>query len=389
MPDSTVDTLLIGGGVASVRCARALRRHGHTDAILIVGDELHPPYNRPPLSKEVMRDEVTFELVAAEPATWFERRGIELRTDTTVASLDTAGRRAMLADGTRIGYRRCLIATGAAPREPPIPGAQHALLLRTIDDALAIRTRAVEGARAVLVGGGFIGVEVAASLAARGMDVTVVELAPWLWSGQLGGELSDWAAAVLAGVGVSVRLAMAVTAIEPEAVRLGDERLAADLIIAGVGVTPRDGIAREAGLAVDDGILTDASQATGADGVWAAGDVARVDGSRVEHWHAAREGGERAAFAMLGLPVPPMRAPWVFSEFGGQQLDVVGVSNAADERVTIGDATSHSFAIGFVRDGVATGVGIVNGGLPVEDARRLVDERRPATELAMLADRHV
>jgi 3-phenylpropionate/trans-cinnamate dioxygenase ferredoxin reductase subunit len=389
MHDTRVDTLLIGGGVASVRCARALRRHGHKGAILIAGDEPHLPYNRPPLSKELMRDEVPFELVAAEPAEWFERRGIELRTDAPTAGLDTAGRRATLADGTRIGYERCLIAIGAAPRRPPIPGAEHALLLRTIDDALAIRRRAVAGARAILIGGGFIGVEVAASLAARGLHVTVVEMAPALWAGQLGSELSDWAGGVLTSAGVSLRLATPVTGIEPEAVRLGDERLAADLIVAGVGVAPRDAIALEAGLAVSHGIVADASQATSADGVWAAGDVARVAGSRVEHWHAAREGGERAALAMLGLPVPARRAPWVFSEFAGQQLDVVGDPNIADDLVTIGDVTSESFAVGFVRNGVAVAVGIVNAAIPVDDARRSVEERTQAADLTFELTAHL
>src|SRR5919108_2473636 len=143
MPDESVEILLIGGGVASVRCARALRRHGHAGSIVIVGDEPHPPYNRPPLSKELMRDdEVPFELVAAEPPSWYERRRIGLRTDAAVASLNPGQRLVTLADGGRIRYERCLIPTGAAPRRLPIPGAEHAHLLRTLDDATAIRERA-------------------------------------------------------------------------------------------------------------------------------------------------------------------------------------------------------------------------------------------------------
>jgi NADPH-dependent 2,4-dienoyl-CoA reductase/sulfur reductase-like enzyme len=374
MPDESVEFLLIGGGVASVRCARALRRLGHTGSITIVGDEAHPPYNRPPLSKELLRDdEVRFELVAAEPAPWYERRGIKLRTDTAVTRLDPGERLATLADGGRVRYDRCLIAIGAAPRRPPVPGAEHALLLRTVDDARAIRDRAEAGARAVMIGGGFIGVEVAASLAARGVAVTLLELAPALWGGQLGAELSEWAVRVLGAAGVSVRLSTAAARVEPGAVHLVGEALAADLVIAGVGVTPRVELAREAGLRLDDGIVTDASHGTSAEGIWAAGDVARIDGSRVEHWHAAREGGERAALAMLGRPLPPPRAPWVFSEFAGQQLDVVGLPASGDDAQILGEPTADAFAVAFVHEGRLSALGIVNTAIDVEEARRAVE----------------
>jgi 3-phenylpropionate/trans-cinnamate dioxygenase ferredoxin reductase subunit len=382
MPDESLDILLIGGGVASVRCARALRRLGHTGSITIVGDEPHPPYNRPPLSKELLRDDgVPFELVEAEPFGWYQRREIQLRTDAAVAELDPGERLATLANGDRIGYDRCLIATGAAPRRPPIPGAEHARLLRTIDDARAIRDRAVAGARAVLIGGGFIGVEVAASLAARGVAVTLLELAPALWGGQLGAELSDWAARVLTEAGASVRLSTAATRVEPAAVHLAEEALTADLIIAGVGVVPRVDLAREAGLRLDDGIVTDAGHATSTERIWAAGDVARIDGSRVEHWHAAREGGERAALAMLDRPLPPLRAPWVFSEFAGQQLDVVGLPGPQDEAEIIGDSSAGAFAVAFLRAGRVSAVGIVNTAIDVEEARRLVERRAALREV--------
>lgn len=381
MPEESVDTLLIGGGVAAVRCARTLRRHGYAGSILIIGDEPHPPYNRPPLSKELMRGEVAFELVAAEPAPWYERRDIELRNGVAVTTVDTGARRVTLADGSRIGYARCLIATGAAPRRPPIPGAQHARLLRTVDDALAIRGPATAGAGVVLIGGGFIGVEVAASLAARGARVILVELGPALWGDQLGRELSGWAARVLADAGVSVRLTVRATRIEPGLVHIGGEAFAADVIVAGVGVAPRDALARDAGLAVDDGIVTDASHATSAAGVWAAGDVARVDGLRVEHWHAAREGGERAALAMLGLPLPPPRAPWVFSEFAGQQLDVVGLPGPDDEAHVVGDLSADAFAVAFLSDGRVSALGIVNAAIDVEEARRLVERRAALREV--------
>src|SRR5918992_3732001 len=277
MPEAHVEVLLIGGGVASVRCARALRRSGFGGSILIVGEEPHAPYNRPPLSKELLRDELPLELASAEQASWYERHGVELRTGVAVDGLDARGRLATLTDGSRIRFERCLVATGAEPRRPPIPGAEHALLLRTLDDAVRLRTQARPGVRVVVIGGGFIGIEAASSLAARGASVTILELAPLAWAGSLGSDLSAWAAQMLAAEGVALRTGVAAWRVETDAVWVGDERLPADLILAGVGVRPREDLARDAGLTCDDGVLTDASHATSAHGIFAAGDVARIE----------------------------------------------------------------------------------------------------------------
>lgn len=382
MTERSVDVLLVGGGVAAARCARTLRRRKFTGSILLVSDEPHAPYNRPPLSKELLRDELPSELVLAEPPAWYERHGVGLRTDVAVTRLDPGARLATLADGSRIRYGRCLLATGAAPRRPSIPGAEHALLLRTLDDALRLRARAgeVPGGHAVVLGGGFIGVEVAASLASRGMRMTVLELAPALWGGVLGSELSDWARDVLSAAGVTVRLRTAASRLEADFAWIGSERLEADLLLAGVGVLPRDELARDAGLACDDGILTDGSHATSAPDVLAAGDAARVDGLRVEHWHAAREGGERVALAMLGEALPPRRAPWVYSEFAGQTLDVFGVASPADERHVLGDVA----AVAWLRDGAAVQLATINGAIPSDAARAAVERGAGLGELRAL-----
>ena len=366
-----VDVLLIGGGVASVRCARTLRRHGFTGSIALVGDERTPPYNRPPLSKELLRDDLPDELALAEPEAWYVRRDIDLRLDMAVRELDAGARTATLADGTRIAFDKCLLATGAEPRVPRIPGAERALLLRTIEDARAIRASALPGARAVVIGGGFIGVEVASSLATLGVEATVVELTHMLWSGALGDELAAWARDRLEDAGVTFLTAAAADAIEAEGVRVGDRLLEADFVIAGIGVVPRVELARAAGLGVDDGIVTDARHETTAPGIFAAGDVARVSGVRVEHWHAAREGGERAALAMLEQPLTPHRAPWVFSEVEGHQLDVVGIATEWDHTRRIGEG--DRFAVAHVGEGHVVQVAIVNGALPVEETRALVE----------------
>ena len=381
-PVERVDVLLVGGGVASVRCARTLRRHGFTGSIALIGDELTAPYNRPPLSKELLRDDLPDDLVLAEPEPWYARRDIDLRLGTAVRELDAKARTVTLADGGRIAFDMCLLATGAEPRVPRIPGPERALLLRTIGDARAIHAAARPGTHAVVVGGGFIGVEVASSLAALGVEVTVVELSGVLWSGALGAELASWARERLEASGVRVLTESVAEAIEADGVRVGDRLLPADFVIVGIGVVPRVQLAQAAGMDIADGIVADARHETSAPGIFAAGDVARVDGVRVEHWHAAREGGERAALAMLDQPLTPHRAPWVFSEVAGHRLDVVGLATTWDETRRIGD--EDRFAVAHLVEGRAAQVSIVDGALPVEAARALV-ERGSAFEDIELA----
>jgi 3-phenylpropionate/trans-cinnamate dioxygenase ferredoxin reductase subunit len=375
-----VDALLIGGGVAAVRCARTLRRRGFTGSILIVGEEPLAPYNRPPLTKELLRLDLPRELIAAEPPEWYERQRVELLTGVSVAALDPDARLAELADGTRLQFTQCLLATGAAPRRPPIPGAEGALLLRTVEDAEALRARAVAGSRAVVLGGGFIGVEVAGSLAERGVQVTLLELSDGLWGGSLGPDVSSWAVGRLEAAGVDVRLRTAAAEISDGGVATASERITADYVLAGVGVTPRVGLAERAGLAVDNGVVVDESRRTSAASVFAAGDMARpADGPRVEHWHAAREAGEAAALGILGELPRPRRAPWVFSEFAGAKLDVVGWAPSWDEIVTRDGA--HAYVV----NGRVEQIAILDGAVSVETARGLVEQRPPPARLAELS----
>lgn len=386
----SVDVLLVGGGVASARCARTLRRRGFAGSILLAGDEALPPYNRPPLSKVVLRGEVAAGLTAAEPEGWYARHAVELVTSVSVNAVDVSAREARLNDGSVIRFDRCLLATGAAPRRPPIPGAERALLLRTAADATAIRdaARGLEpSGRAVVIGGGFIGVEVAASLAPYGVSVTLLEASSGLWAGTLGEAVSGWALDVLARLGVEVRLGTMATRLEDGAVVIGTERIEAGLLAAGVGVEPRTGLAEAAGIAVDDGILVDASHAA-APGIFAAGDVARGrnpladDGPiRVEHWHAAREGGEAAALGILGLEVPAPRAPWVYTEFAGQLLEVVGWAPDRDAELVLGEPAADRFAVAYTRGGKVAQLAVANGLIPVELARAFVESGRGPGEL--------
>jgi 3-phenylpropionate/trans-cinnamate dioxygenase ferredoxin reductase subunit len=368
--DIETDVLLIGGGVASVRCARALRKEGFDGRITLVGDEPVAPYNRPPLSKELLRDDLPDDLVLAEPARWYERRDVKLLTGRRVSGLDLEAQEAALDEGERIRFDRCLLATGAEPRALPVQGGEHALLLRNLADARRLRQAAVaagEGAPVVVVGGGFIGIEVATSLAALRLRPTVVELGTALWSGSLGNELSAWAIRELAGFGVEARPGAGVTRLERDAAWIGDERLEAAFVVAGIGVRPRDALAAEAGLEVNDGVVTDAAHRTSHPAVWAAGDVARRDGVRIEHWHAAREGGERAARSMLGLDIGPDPAPWVFSEVAGHSIDVIGPVEPWTEERWLGGGL-----LAYIDGDRLVGAAILDAAIRAEHAREMV-----------------
>jgi NADPH-dependent 2,4-dienoyl-CoA reductase/sulfur reductase-like enzyme len=391
-----VEVLLVGGGVAAARCARRLRRGGFAGSILLVGEEPVPPYNRPPLSKELLAGAVPQELLLAEPESWYARKGVELLTGVAVMALDAEARVARLSDGGEVSFAECLLATGAEPIPPPIPGMEHALLLRTVADATVLRGAALEAvaavgsARAAVLGGGFIGVEVAAALAGLGLDVTLVERTGQLWAGALGETVATWGREELENAGVRVRLSTPAESLQPAALVTGGERVPAALLVAGVGVRPRTGLAEAAGLAIDDGIVVDAGRRA-APGILAAGDVARVPhplagarGLRVEHWHAAREGGEAAALAILGAPVPVPRAPWVYSEFAGQLLDVVGWAPTIEDEVVLGDRADGRFAVAHLAGGRVVEVAVVNGFLPVDDARRFVEASPSASELGAL-----
>ena len=387
------DILLIGAGVASARCARMLRRRGFAGSILLVGDESALPYNRPPLSKELLRGEAPEELAAVEPPEWYGRHAVDVLTDVAASRLDVRDRSVQLSDGTMVRFGKCLIATGVEPRRLTVPGGEVVRTLRSMDDAVQIRAAARsagEGARAVVIGGGFIGVEVAASLAALGLRVSVLEARGGLWGGTLGEAISAWARGRLDEVGVQVRFGALIERIGPDGPVIGEEVLPAALTVAGVGVTPRTQIAEEAGLSVNDGVRLDETRAA-TEGIFAAGDIARVPhpladgaGIRVEHWHAAREGGEMAALGMLGEDVPAPRAPWVYSEFAGQMLDVVGWAPDRDEERVLGDPGTNRFAVAYLRGGRVAQLAITNAFIPVDTARSFIEARGHEGDLRQL-----
>jgi NADPH-dependent 2,4-dienoyl-CoA reductase/sulfur reductase-like enzyme len=231
----------------------------------------------------------------------------------------------------------------------------------------------------VVVGGGFIGLEVASGLAALGLRPTVIELAEVLWGGTLGTKLAAWGAARLEAAGVALRLGATVEAVEDGGVLVRGERLPAAFTVAGIGVEPRVELATGAGLAVDDGILVDAGGWTGHAAAWAAGDVARIEGERrVEHWHAAREAGERVGRSLLGMQLDPAPPAWVFSEIGGLALDVIGMPPTWDEERWLD--TGHT-VLAYLDGERVVGVASIGGAVAAADARRWISTGARAAEV--------
>ena len=363
--------VIVGAGMAGGKAVETLREEGFDGRVVLLGAEAERPYERPPLSKDYLRGEAERGTVyLQEDAGWYEENAVELRTSTAVESLDVAARAVVLAGGERIDYDALLLATGAEPKRPPIPGADlgGVHVLRTLEDSDGLRAVLDAGGRLVVVGGGWIGCEVAASARQRGMDVALVEPQSVPLEGVLGPELGAFYRDVHADHGVALHLGSGVEAIEgdgrAERVRTSDGSvLDADAVVIGVGVAPRTRLA-EGVLDVDNGILVDASLRASADGVFAAGDIANHDHPllgrlRVEHWANALEQGPSAARAMLGQDAVYDRVPYFFSDQYDVGMEYAGHSRPGDDVVFRGDPAGREFIAFWLRDGrVAAGMNV-------------------------------
>jgi 3-phenylpropionate/trans-cinnamate dioxygenase ferredoxin reductase subunit len=357
--------VIVGAGMAGGKAVETLRDEGFDGRVVLVGAEPERPYERPPLSKDYLRGEQERAKVYLQEEGWYAEHDVELRTGVTVERLDLAQRSVVLTGGESIAYDALLLATGAEPRRPPIPGADldGVHVLRTLADSDALRAVLDRGGRLAVVGGGWIGCEVAASARQRGLDVTVIEPAELPLLRVLGPELGAFYRDVHAEHGVRLALGTGVEAIEgsgrAERVRTSDgATIDCDAVVLGVGVTPRTALA-EGVLDVDNGILVDASLRASVDGVYAAGDVANHDHPllgrvRVEHWANALEQGPTAARAMLGQDVVYDRVPYFFSDQYDVGMEYAGLSGPGDEVVFRGDPATREFVAFWLRDGRVT-----------------------------------
>ncbi len=356
--------VIAGAGLAGAKAAEALRAEGFEGRIVLVGDEPELPYERPPLSKDYLRGEAPREQARVHPEAFYAEQDIDLLTGTAVTALDAAARSVTLSSGETLGYDRLLLATGSEPRRLSVPGAEldGVLHLRTFADSDAIAAALRPGARAVIAGGGWIGMEVAASARQRGLEVTVAELAATPLAAALGREMGELYARLHREHGVDVRTGVAVERVEGdgrvERVVLADgSALDADLLVAGLGAIPRTALAQRAGLAVENGVVCDASLRTSDPDVFAAGDMANAEHPfygrrlRVEHWANALHQPEVAARAMLGKPASYDRLPYFFSDQYDVGMEFRGLPFGYDDLEIRGDADRYEFVAYWRREG--------------------------------------
>ncbi len=354
---------VVGGSLAGLSAARALRKQGYDGNLVLVSDETAPPYDRPPLSKSFLAGEVS----EAEIGLLSEGETLDAQWRTGVAAtgLDPAGRRITLSDGTELAVDAVVIATGARPRLPwpDPPAGVHTL--RTLDDALALRARLVPGARLVVVGAGFIGAEVASTARALGLEVTVIEALPTPLGAVLGTEFGAVVAGLHAAHGVRLLCGLGVTRLvgqqQIEGVELADGRvIAADVVLVGVGVQPNVEWLAGSGLTVDGGVRCDAYGVTGIPEVVAVGDCASWyepelgAHHRLEHWTGARERAAIAVTSLLsgGQQKTPGRPPYFWSDQYGMTLQLAGRTSGADSVVVEeGSLADYDFLAVYRRGG--------------------------------------
>jgi 3-phenylpropionate/trans-cinnamate dioxygenase ferredoxin reductase subunit len=320
MTSKTGETfVIVGGGLAGAKAAGTLREEGFDGAIVLVAHESELPYERPPLSKDYLSGDAQFSSALVHEPDWYDAN-VDLRLGTRAVGLDLDEHQLTLSDGDTVAYDALLLATGAVPRRPSIDGADRVRTLRTKADADALRVSFDPGASVVIIGGGWIGLEVAATARGKGADVVVVEAGAAPLASVLGVRVGQIFADVHREHGVRVLTNAAVDRIDAEGVVVDGEHLPADVVIAGTGVDPDVELAAAAGLTVDDGIVVDSALRTSDPDVYAAGDVASCHYARygrhvrVEHWANALNQGPAAARSMLGQDVTYDRLPYFFTD---------------------------------------------------------------------------
>jgi len=357
--------VIVGAGRAGACAAAALRTEGFQGRIVLVGDEVEAPYNRPPLSKDVITGKVGAVDDLVFPAAFYQEQGIEIVLADAAAEIDPACGVVRLASGRSTAYDRLLLATGARPRTLlfDADSARRVHYLRTAQDARLIAERLTERPRVAIIGGGVIGLEVAASAASLGCAVTVIEAAERVMGRVIPREIAACLVDSHARRGVRVLTAVRpvrVTGAQSQAsavVLEGGESIAADLVIAGVGVAPETALARAAGLAVEDGVVTDEFCRTSDARIFAAGDAARSFHPlferklRVESWQHAERHGEAAARNMLGREAPYRDVPWMWSDQYDLNLQAAGLIDDADEFVTRGRWEDGALIVFALRQG--------------------------------------
>jgi NADPH-dependent 2,4-dienoyl-CoA reductase/sulfur reductase-like enzyme/nitrite reductase/ring-hydroxylating ferredoxin subunit len=338
--------VIVGGGAASFAAAEMLRRRSFVGGITMLSNDDAVPVDRPSLSKDYLAGSAPEDWLPLRDDDWYAANGITLKLNTEVTGLDPRAKQVTLGDGSTLAFDKLLLATGAEPLKLPLPGADlpHVYTLRSLADCHAIITQAKDAKRAVVVGASFIGLETAAALRSRDIDVHVVAPEQRPLERVFGPELGDFVRALHEEHGVNFHLQNGITVISAKAVTLKNGgTLAADLVVLGVGVRPRLALAEKAGLTIDKGVSVDEYLETSAPGIFAAGDIARwpdrISGARirVEHWAVAERQGQSAALNMLGERVPFRAVPFFWSQHYDVPINYVGYAEKWDAIEIEGD----------------------------------------------------
>jgi 3-phenylpropionate/trans-cinnamate dioxygenase ferredoxin reductase component len=382
--------VVIGAGQAAAQLAMSLRQGGFADPILMIGDEPYLPYQRPPLSKKFLSERRAPDVLFLRPEKFWRDHDVTFDLGARVAAVDPARRRIALADGRETDYGTLAFATGTSARMPPIPGLAEAgvHVVRRIDDVGRLRPALNDARRVAIIGGGYIGLEVAAVVRGEGRDVLVLEALDRVLKRVTGAPVSEFYTGYHRERGVDIRLGAKILGIERNGrsvmVRLDpDERIAADLVLVATGARANDEIARAAGLACEDGILVDEEARTGTPGVYAIGDCTRFPSRRyrrrlrLESVQNAIDQAKAAAASILGTPQPYDPVPWFWSDQYDLKLQMAGLSDGYDDVAVVGDIAAKRFSVEYRQAGRLIAVDAVN------DARaHMLSRRRIAEETA-------
>jgi NADPH-dependent 2,4-dienoyl-CoA reductase/sulfur reductase-like enzyme len=378
--------VIVGGGAAGFAAADALRRQDYGGSIVMLSSDAAPPVDRPNLSKDYLAGSAPEDWLPLKPADFYTENGIDLRLNAAVTAIDPSAHQVTLADGASVAYDKLLLATGAEPVRLSIPGADqpHVHVLRSLADCEAIIGRAGTAERAVVLGASFIGLEVAASLRNRGLEVHVVAPEQLPMERILGPQLGAFIQSLHTKRGVIFHLDDVAVAIDGHAVTLrSGATLQADLVVAGIGVRPRIALAENAGLTVDRGVVVDAFLQTSAPDIFAAGDIARWPDPhsgasiRVEHWVVAERQGQAAGRNMLGQREPFEAVPFFWSQHYDVPINYVGHAERWDEVAVEGDIAARDCMVRYKRDGRVLAVASIYRDLESLQAELAMERERP------------
>lgn len=384
--------VIVGGGLTAAHAVETFRAEGFSGGLTLLCEESHLPYERPPLSKGYLLDGEELDETTVHDAAWYSDHEVEVRRGSPASGLDLE-RRTVYADGVEFSWDAILLATGAAPFIPPIQGIDHALTLRTREDARALKAELRPGREIAIIGAGWIGLEVAAAARQRGCAVTVVEQGDLPLGRILGSRIANYVRVLHGGHGVDLRLAAEVTAVRTDdsghVVGLATDsgEVNADVVVNATGVRPRVELAVAAGLRAEHGIETDERFHASASGVFAAGDVANVwhvpsdHRLRVEHWDNAIRQGQAVAKSMLGADSRFDWHPYFFTDQFEFSMEYVGHAAPTDQVEIRGDMDQHEFVAYWLRNGILTAAMNVNTWDVNERLRELIGTRLSPSDL--------